>query len=229
MSEEYEDHEFKLCETTHFDSSAWPEPHCECGLAGDRHQHLTLAAEKQQLEAKINLLRDEEEKLYAERRQLMARLDALEQSEVDAETSTITSEGEWGMKANIELLKRLRTRFLRMRHQKHFDMDGVIKITECGVAMCIAGHTLDLEGYRYNRKAHGWIDPNGKTVDNPMDEAARLLGLAGTQETCQAFFDSSDRDSRKNSKGNGLFYRFDLRTPKQAAAVIDKIIQGVTE
>lgn len=49
---------------------------------------------------------------------------------------------------NIALLKRLRTRFLRMRHPQHFNIRVVAEKTSCGTAMCVAGHALDLKGYK---------------------------------------------------------------------------------
>jgi hypothetical protein len=125
-------------------------------------------------------------------------------------------------KKNIELLKRLRTRFLRMRHKKHFDMEDVVQVTECGAAMCIAGHTLDLEGYTYKKEAYGfdWFSPKGRKIDDPLDTAARLLGLTRAE--------SQTQDEDAVVKRNGLFFRLDLKTPKQAAKVIDKIIQDAS-
>lgn len=120
---------------------------------------------------------------------------------------------------NIPLLKRLRTRFLRMRHRKHFNMDDVVAKTPCGAAMCIAGHVLNLEGYKFKIDEWGddrWFAPDGTEVQ-PLDEAQRLLGL--TVEEAQT-------DWRDREKDNGLFFRFDLKTPKQAAKVIQKIIDA---
>lgn len=108
---------------------------------------------------------------------------------------------------NIELLKRLRTRFLRMRHPKHFNMNTIAKQTDCGTAMCIAGHTLDLLGYKSipcgctkNCRSR-FINPKGREVD-PIEEAQRKLGLSS----------------------NDLFYEFSLKTPKQAAERISELI-----
>lgn len=121
-------------------------------------------------------------------------------------------------KKNIELLKRLRTRFLRMRHPKHFNMGDVAQKTDCGTAMCIAGHALDLEGYRFNLDEDGdfleCFAPNGRRVHNELVRAQRLLGL--TKDEAQRC-GSTDTD-------NGLFLRFDLKTPKQAAKVIERLI-----
>lgn len=110
--------------------------------------------------------------------------------------------------ANIKLLKRLRTRFLRMRHPKHFKMDTIAEKTDCGTAMCIAGHTLDLLGYKSipcncseNCRSR-FLDPKGREVD-PISEAQDKLGLPS----------------------NDLFYSFDLKTPKQAAERISDLIE----
>lgn len=120
-------------------------------------------------------------------------------------------------KQNIPLLKRLRTRFLRMRHNKHFDMSVVAKKTDCGTAMCIAGHTLDLQGYKRRFKMADcgpgccgiqadFISPSGRKV-HPLKAAARELGLAY-------------HDTAYN-----LFHDYSILTPKQAAKAIDKLIQ----
>jgi len=131
-------------------------------------------------------------------------------------------------KLNIELLKRLRTRFLRMRHAKHFRMKQIAVKTECGAAMCMIGHILDLEGYKMRLKrnydptedydllgAHDgarsddeFIRPRTKNsvVECPAREAARRLRM-----------DIEDAESE-------LFLKFGLRTPKQAAARIQKLI-----
>lgn len=128
-------------------------------------------------------------------------------------------------KKNLALLKRLRTRFLRMRHPEHFDMFNVAEETACGTAMCIAGHALDLQGYRFKPKSggYGWITPSGRRLRNdPLEEAQRLLGL--THHEALEYTVSSVARKDKASKHNGLFYRWDLKTPKQAAKAIEKLI-----
>lgn len=126
-------------------------------------------------------------------------------------------------KKNIPLLKRLRTRFLRMRHKKHFNMDDVVQKTECGAALCIAGHTLALAGYKYRFPDEydpaQWFRPDGQEVE-PLDEAQRLLGLTFNE----AQLETDDYYENNNARKNGLFFRYDLKTPKQAAKVIEKLI-----
>ena len=124
-------------------------------------------------------------------------------------------------KKNIELLKRLRTRFLRMRHPKHFEMTDVATRNECGTAMCIAGHTLDLLGFKVRFRVNGsadWFYPSGRrlprregsdSIDAPLNAAQRALGLTR--------FEAQNFD-------HGLFYDFSIKTPKQAAARIEKLI-----
>ena len=133
-------------------------------------------------------------------------------------------------KLNIDLLKRLRTRFLRMRHRKHFRMKQIAIKTDCGAAMCMIGHILDLEGYKMRLKrnydpAEDWEldDPNDPTrtdyefirprsksrvVECPATEAAKRLGMDVE--------DASDK----------LFLKYRLRTPQQAAAHIQKMIDA---
>lgn len=137
----------------------------------------------------------------------------------------MSGEGANAVKPNIRLLKRLRTRFLRMKHRKHFNMEAVAAKTDCGSVMCIAGHTLQLAGYKmrlsddYEPSEHIWmgrldydfIAPSGRKVD-PLEAAARELGLP---------FDGC------GSKGFDLFLDFNLKTPKQAAARIQKLIESV--
>lgn len=119
---------------------------------------------------------------------------------------------------NFDLAKRLVTRFKRMRHRKHFDMQVVAKQNECGTAMCIAGHALDLQGYKLRFVARGglfaadevvpqWTSPTGKTVRlvGSLDVAAKEMGM--------------DRD-----EAHYLFHNFSLKTPKQAAIRIQKLI-----
>lgn len=116
-------------------------------------------------------------------------------------------------KKNIELLKRLRTRFLRMRHSEHFDMETLASKTECGTAMCIAGHALELGGVKRRRNSHRdefeWFYPNGRRVDNPIATAQRLLGLTYAEARTRS----------------GLFYRYELDTPREAAKALADIIQ----
>lgn len=118
------------------------------------------------------------------------------------------------MKPNIELLKRLRARLLRMRHPKHFDMQVIAAKTDCGAAMCMIGHVLDLEGYKMRLKKpserQGFLDfdfikPNGRVLRrDPQDEAEKLLGFSGHR--------------------NDFFMDYSLQTPKQAAKRIEKLI-----
>lgn len=133
-------------------------------------------------------------------------------------------------KRNIELLKRLRTRFLRMRHAEHFKMNTIAQPTECGTAMCIAGHALELAGYStripsycQNRKIAVedgeqliFYTPGGREVNDPLVTAQRLLGLTHAEARRATGADAT----------SGLFYRFDLKTPKQAAALIQEYIDG---
>jgi hypothetical protein len=114
-------------------------------------------------------------------------------------------------KMNIELLKRLRTRFLRMKHKKHFDMETFAEKTECGTAMCIAGHALDLQGYKvtfppYEDGGYRVVfrAPSGRRVQ-PSEAARKELGM-GLDEAWI------------------LFHDFDIKTPKQAAKRIEKLI-----
>lgn len=109
-------------------------------------------------------------------------------------------------KPNIELLKRLRTRFVRMRHPEHFDMQSWVQDNECGTAMCIAGHALDLQGYRV-RRPYGlpvFFSPRGRKV-NPMTSAQRELGLSEPVAT-------------------ELFTDMSIKTPKQAAERIQEML-----
>jgi hypothetical protein len=87
--------------------------------------------------------------------------------------------------------------------------------------MCIAGHILDLEGYkaRYDRGSRQflWYNPQGTYVFNPMEVAANLIGVEGAT-ACRAM-------KIDEFPTNGLFYRFDLKTPKEAANVIEDLIK----
>jgi len=120
-------------------------------------------------------------------------------------------------KKNIELLKRLRTRFLRMRHLEHFDMTEIATRGECGAVMCIAGHALDLAGYKRRWSPdfgeYRFLSPDGSKVYDPLNTAQRELGL--------------DRDEAQGA--HGLFFNWKLKTPKDAAEAIDKIIQGAAQ
>jgi len=123
-------------------------------------------------------------------------------------------------KLNIELLKRLQTRFLRMKHPEHFNMREVAMKTERGTAMCIAGHVLDLCGYRIRWQDGGdhaldavWYKPSGRRVGDlfaAMDEAQRVLGMSYEQAR----------------SSYGLFMRLGLKTPQQAVAAIQQIINA---
>jgi hypothetical protein len=116
-------------------------------------------------------------------------------------------------KKNIALLKRLRTRFLRMRHPKHFDMSTIAIKTECGTAMCIAGHALDLQGYKFKQVPCSLgccmnavlFSPKGRRVEGELDRAAREMGI-------------------DSAVAQDLFYDYSLKTPKQAAARIERLI-----
>ena len=128
---------------------------------------------------------------------------------------------------NIELLKRLRGRFLRMRHAEHFRIDVIAKQTDCGSAMCIAGHTLDLAGYKrrlrpdYDRSYvldFDFISPSGRKVRKPLVTAARELGIPYRNNS--------------NNRAYRLFHDWTLTTPKEAADRIQGLIdeaKGATQ
>jgi hypothetical protein len=115
-------------------------------------------------------------------------------------------------KPNIELLKRLRTRFLRMRHRKHFKMEVVAERTPCGTAMCIAGHALDLQGYRFKFDEYGNIERTFRPSGRPLK--AGLLSTAARELRLDYY-----------SADYNLFNDFSLKTPKQAAARIQELIE----
>lgn len=124
-------------------------------------------------------------------------------------------------KLNIELLKRLRTRFMRMRHAEHFQMDVIAVKTDCGSQMCIAGHVLDLAGYkrkilpRDERSTvldFDFIDPSGKKVKAPLDTAAKEMGLRYEREPGNTAFE--------------LFHDSSMTTPADAAARIQELIES---
>lgn len=124
-------------------------------------------------------------------------------------------------KLNVELLKRLRTRFLRMRHEEHFQMPVIAVKTDCGAAMCVAGHILDLAGYKmrlreYDERSsaldYDFITPAGRKVRSPLNTAAREIGLTYRKTL--------------SNKAYNLFHDYDLETPKQAAARIQELIES---
>lgn len=124
------------------------------------------------------------------------------------------------MKPNIELMKRLRTRFLRMRHPEHFKMDVIAAKTDCGSAMCIAGHTLELAGYKKKLRAHrqdglgiqdfNFFAPSGRKVRNVLSAAGRELGLSYRADS--------------NNEAYRLFHDWELTTPKDAAERVGELI-----
>lgn len=122
-------------------------------------------------------------------------------------------------KLNIGLLKKLRMRFLRMRHVEHFDMTVVAKKNECGTTMCIAGHVLNLQGYKWRFDSDGDLDdvrsPNGRKVDDELAAAATEIGLPYKKWSADAPVDAYD-----------LFHDFSIQTPKQAAARIQELIES---
>lgn len=93
--------------------------------------------------------------------------------------------------------------------------------TDCGTAMCIAGHILNLAGYRMKLRNnderssvldYDFIAPNGRVVKSPLNAAAREIGL-------------NYRRAFKN-KAYSLFHDYDLETPKDAADRIQKLIES---
>ena len=118
------------------------------------------------------------------------------------------------MALNIELLKRLKTRFMRMRHPEHFDMSVWAHRNECGTAMCIAGHALDLQGYKTRPKDYQgisgnleFLSPKGNRLRKTIAEvAAREMGIDSI--TARWLF-----------ANNGS-----ITTPKDAAARIQQLI-----
>lgn len=124
-------------------------------------------------------------------------------------------------KPNLPLLKRLRTRFLRMQHAEHFNMDTWGTKTECGTTACIAGHALLLAGYRMRRAAYDgeyeFVSPKGRVVHPPI--AARRELRLSRAVTSGDFTSGSP----------GLFYDCTIDTPKAAAARIQEIIKSVED
>ncbi len=119
---------------------------------------------------------------------------------------------------NVELLKRLRTRFLRMRHVEHFDMTIVAQRNECGTAMCIAGHVLNLQGYKWSFDSDGDLDnvisPGGRRVSDELSAAAKEMGLP------YKVWPANTPDAYD------LFHDFSIKTPKQAAARVQELIDS---
>lgn len=120
---------------------------------------------------------------------------------------------------NVDLLKRLRRRFLRMRHSEHFHMDVIAIKTDCGSQMCIAGHTLDLAGYTRRLRPQGersvvldfdFFTPSGQKIKSPLCAAAREMGLH-YRRAC-------------GNKAYELFHDSSLTTPADAAARIQELI-----
>ena len=96
--------------------------------------------------------------------------------------------------------------------------------TDCGTAMCIAGHVLDLAGYKRKLKDdderssvldYDFIAPNGRVVKAPLRAAAKEIGL-----TYRKAF---------KSKAYNLFHDYDLETPKQAARRIQELIESASD
>lgn len=103
-------------------------------------------------------------------------------------------------------------------------MDVIAVKTDCGSAMCIAGHALELAGYKRKPIPEGgrtssvldfdFVTPRGRKVRQPLSAAAKEMGL---------------NYRRKNgNKAYDLFHDYDLETPKQAAARIQELIESVT-
>lgn len=124
------------------------------------------------------------------------------------------------MALNTQLLKRLRRRFLRMRHERHFLMDVIAVKTDCGSQMCIAGHLLDLAGYKRRLREEkdrttvldfDFYSPSGQRVRNPLNAAAREIGLSYRRSM--------------NNKAYSLFHDWELTTPKLAAERIQELIE----
>lgn len=104
-------------------------------------------------------------------------------------------------------------------------MEPIAMKTECGTAMCIAGHALNLAGYKMRshpdveagglrypgRLDYDFISPSGRKVLDELKTAAGELGLEYHPEAGNKAFD--------------LFHDFSLRTPKDAAVRIQKLIE----
>lgn len=122
---------------------------------------------------------------------------------------------------NVGLLKKLRKRFLRMRHAEHFHMDVIAIKTDCGSQMCIAGHALDLAGYTRRLRSEdnrsvvldfNFISPSGRKIKNPLSRAAKEMGL--------------HYQRRMDNKAYCLFHDSTITTPKEAAVRIQELIDG---
>lgn len=122
---------------------------------------------------------------------------------------------------NVELLTKLRRRFLRMRHSKHFHMNVIAVKTDCGSQMCIAGHALDLAGYtrklrpvidRSSVLDFDFISPAGRKVREPLVTAAKEMGL--------------NYRSRGGNTAFELFHDSTLTTPSDAADRIQELIEA---
>lgn len=122
--------------------------------------------------------------------------------------------------ANIKLLKRLRTRFLRMRHEKHFNMAVIAQKTECGSAMCIAGHTLVLAGYKMRLRDAPDRDGISDYVFTPPGSDIRVHALeVAAKELGVPYHDT----------GYQLFHDWSLETPKDAAERIGELIEEYSQ
>lgn len=108
-------------------------------------------------------------------------------------------------------------------------MEPIAMKTECGTAMCIAGHTLVLAGYKMRlspdvdekggnswpgRLDYEFTAPNGRTVKEPLIAAAKELEMKPTF------------GSNGNVEAYDLFHDFSLKTPKDAAARIQELIES---
>ncbi len=125
---------------------------------------------------------------------------------------------------NVQLLKRLRTRFLRMRHAEHFQMDVIAVKTNCGSQMCIAGHALDLAGYTLKLRPEDsrssvldfdFVAPSGQKVRSPLAAAAKEMGLHYRRVN--------------GNKAYQLFHDWTLTTPAEAASRIQELIESAGE
>jgi hypothetical protein len=100
-------------------------------------------------------------------------------------------------------------------------MDVIAVKTDCGTQQCIAGHVLELAGYKRRLKSpdirhylldFDFIAPSGRMVKNPLNAAAKELGLHYRPRGGNQAFD--------------LFHDWKLETPKQAAARIQELIDS---
>lgn len=108
-----------------------------------------------------------------------------------------------------------------MRHPGHFEMSVIATKTSCGSVMCIAGHTLDLMGYKRRLRPKekrtqaldfDFFSPMGRKVRNPLAAAARELGL--------------NYRIGNGNKAYALFHNWELNTPAEAATRIQELIDG---